>query len=80
LSKGYNTCIQELFLQQSATDPTTGEIIVKVIIDIVKQIGVDFKDKVSKLTINYFNLSEFVERKLREKAAVDKILVGGKVL
>lgn len=82
-------------MQQSATDPTTGEIDmdiiatgisssttekVKGIIDIVKQIAVDFRDKVRKIGINYYNLSEFVERKLREEAAAAKRPVSEKVL
>lgn len=40
---------------------------VQKIVKIVKNIGVDFKDKVRKAGINYFNLNEFVERKLREE-------------
>ena len=69
-------------MQQSATDPTTGEIDMDIIatgisssttekvtnvIKIVKQIAVDFRDRVRKMGINYFNLSEFVERKLKEE-------------
>ena len=63
-------------MQQSATDPTTGEIDmdiiatgiststtdkVKKIIQIVKQIEEDFRDKVRKNGINYNNLFEFVQ-------------------
>ena len=83
-------------MQQSATDPTTGEIDMDIIatgisssttekvtnvIKIVKQIAVDFRDRVRKMGINYFNLSEFVERKLKEeqsgakKAAVNEKLL-----
>jgi hypothetical protein len=41
---------------------------VKGVIEIVKNIAVDFHDKVRKQGINYDNLSEFVEKKLREEA------------
>lgn len=69
-------------MQQSATDPTTGEIDmdiiatgisgstsdrVKSIIDIVKKIQIDFKDRVKKNGIPYFNLYEFVLKKMGEK-------------
>ena len=62
-------------MQQSATDPTTGEIDmdiiatgiststtdkVKQIINIIKRIQEDFKDKVRKTGIAYYNLYEFV--------------------
>ena len=82
-------------MQQSATDPTTGEIDmdiiatgisssttekVKGIIEIVKQIAIDFRDKVRKQGINYYNLSEFVEKKLREEAAAARRPVSEKVL
>ena len=68
-------------MQQSATDPTTGEIDmdiiatgiststtdkVKKIIQIVKQIEEDFRDKVRKNGINYNNLFEFVQKKLND--------------
>ena len=53
---------------------------VKGIIDIVKQISVNFGDKVRKMGINYFNLSEFVEKKLREEAAAAKRPITDKVL
>ncbi len=68
-------------MQQSATDPTTGEIDmdiiatgisgstterVKRIIEIIQNIGVDFKDKVRRAGIQYLNLNDFVEKKLRE--------------
>ena len=46
----------------------------------MKQIDVDFRDKVRKFGVDYFNLSEFVERKLREEAAGAKIPVSEKVL
>lgn len=67
-------------MQQSATDPTTGEIDmdiiatgisnsssdkVKQIIEIVRRIQVDFKDKISRSGINYNNLYDFVEKKLK---------------
>jgi DNA replication licensing factor MCM4 len=82
-------------MQQSATDPTTGEIDmdiiatgisssttekVKGVIEIVKQIAIDFRDKVRKQGINYYNLSEFVEKKLREEAAAARRPVSEKVL
>ena len=68
-------------MQHSATDPTTGEIDmdiiatgiststtdkVKKIIQIVKQIEEDFRDKVRKNGINYNNLFEFVQKKLND--------------
>ena len=68
-------------MQQSATDPTTGEIDmdiiatgiststtdkVKKIIQIVKQIEEDFRDKVRKNGINYTNLFDFVQKKLND--------------
>jgi DNA replication licensing factor MCM4 len=71
-------------MQQSATDPTTGEIDmdiiatgisttasekVKDIIRIIKQIQSDFKDKVRKNGIAYGNLVEFVQRKLNDPLA-----------
>jgi DNA replication licensing factor MCM4 len=74
-------------MQQSATDPTTGEIDmdiiatgisgstsdrVKEIIDIVKKIQTDFKDRVRKNGIPYFNLWEFVQRKMGEREASKK--------
>jgi len=82
-------------MQQSATDPTTGEIDmdiiatgisssttekVKGIMEIVKNISVNFGDKVRKMGINYYNLSEFVEKKLREEAAAAKRPITDKVL
>ena len=68
-------------MQQSATDPTTGEIDmdiiatgiststtdkVKKIIQIIKQIEEDFRDKVRKNGINYTNLFDFVQKKLND--------------
>jgi DNA replication licensing factor MCM4 len=68
-------------MQQSATDPTTGEIDmdiiatgiststtdkVKKIIQIIKQIEEDFRDKVRKNGINYINLFDFVQKKLND--------------
>jgi DNA replicative helicase MCM subunit Mcm2 (Cdc46/Mcm family) len=75
-------------MQQSATDPTTGEIDmdiiatgistsasdkVKAVIDIVKKIQVDFKDRVRKNGIPYYNLWEFVQRKMNEKDDAKKV-------
>lgn len=69
-------------MQQSATDPTTGEIDmdiiatgisnsasekVKEVIDVIKRIQVDFKDKVRKNGIPYHNIWEFVQRKMQDK-------------
>lgn len=66
-------------MQQSATDPTTGEIDmdiiatgisgttsdrVKQIINIIKRINDDFRDKVKMKGILYLNLFEFVQKKL----------------
>ena len=74
-------------MQQSATDPTTGEIDMDIIatgisasatekvqniMKIVKNIGIDFKDKARKGGINYYSLNEFVEKKLREDASAKK--------
>lgn len=74
-------------MQQSATDPTTGEIDMDIIATgistattekvqkvkvVIKNIGTDFRDKVRKIGINYYNLNEFVEKKLREEAAGKK--------
>ena len=71
-------------MQQSATDPTTGEIDMDIIatgisktatekvaeiIRIVKQIQHDFKDKVRRTGIAYGNLMDFVQRKLNDPAA-----------
>ena len=68
-------------MQQSATDPTTGEIDmdiiatgiststtdkVKKIIQIIKQIEEDFREKVRKNGINYINLFDFVQKKLND--------------
>jgi len=78
-------------MQQSATDPTTGEIDmdiiatgistsasdkVKQVIELVKKIQIDFKDRVKKNGIPYFNLWEFVQRKMNEKEDAKK-LTGG---
>ena len=75
-------------MQQSATDPTTGEIDmdiiatgistsssdkVKNVIDIIKKIHIDFKDRVRKNGIPYFNLWEFVQKKMQEKEDVKKL-------
>jgi DNA replicative helicase MCM subunit Mcm2 (Cdc46/Mcm family) len=80
-------------MQQSATDPTTGEIDMDIIatgistsatekvqnvMQIIKNISVDFRDKVRKAGINYYNLNDFVEKKLREDATVKK--TGDKLL
>ena len=80
-------------MQQSATDPTTGEIDMDIIatgistsatekvqnvMQIIKNIAVDFRDKVRKAGINYYNLIEFVEKKLSMDPAVKKI--GDKLL
>lgn len=74
-------------MQQSATDPTTGEIDMDIIatgisasatekvqniMKIVKNIGIDFKDKARKGGINYYSLNEFVEKKLREDVSAKK--------
>jgi len=82
-------------MQQSATDPTTGEIDMDIIATgisssttekvqtikkIVGNIGVDFKDKVRRSGIIYSNLFEFVERKLREDAAQARKNTNDKVL
>ncbi len=68
-------------MQQSATDPTTGEIDmdiiatgistsatdrVKTIVEIVKKIWSDFKDRIRKGGINYNNLFDFVQKKMNE--------------
>lgn len=68
-------------MQQSATDPTTGEIDMDIIatgisktaservndiIRIIKQVATDFKDKVRKNGIAYLNLVDFVQRKLND--------------
>ena len=75
-------------MQQSATDPTTGEIDmdiiatgiststsekVKLVIDLVKKIQTDFKDRVRKTGIPYFNLWEFVQRKMSENPDARKL-------
>jgi len=82
-------------MQQSATDPTTGEIDMDIIATgisssttekvqtikkIVGNIGVDFKDRVRRSGIIYSNLFEFVERKLREDAAQARKNTNDKVL
>ena len=75
-------------MQQSATDPTTGEIDmdiiatgistsasdkVKVVIDIVKRIQIDFKERVKRNGIPYYNLWEFVQKKMNEKEDAKKV-------
>ncbi len=85
----------KIAMKQSATDPTTGEIDmdiiatgisssttekVKKVIEIVKNIPVDFRDKVRKQGINYDNLSEFVEKKLREEALAARRPMNEKLL
>lgn len=74
-------------MQQSATDPTTGEIDmdiiatgisnsasdkVKQIIEIVKRIQTDFKDRIRRNGLNYTNLFDFVEKKLRASTDLKK--------
>jgi DNA replication licensing factor MCM4 len=78
-------------MQQSATDPTTGEIDmdiiatgiststtdkVKHIISIIKRIQDDFKDKVRKTGIQYYNLYEFVQKKMGDPLS-NSNLAGG---
>lgn len=68
-------------MQQSATDPTTGEIDmdiiatgiststsdkVREIIKIVKKIRDDYRDKVNKTGIYYVNLFDYVQKKLSD--------------
>lgn len=68
-------------MQQSATDPLTGEIDmdiittgvsstsaekIKQIASIIKKIYIDFKDRVKKNGINYHNLFEYVNTKAAE--------------
>ena len=68
-------------LQQSATDPTTGEIDMDIIAtgvsstsqERIRQIGQiitkiyqDYKDRVKKSGIQYFNLFEYVNSKVAE--------------
>lgn len=75
-------------MQQSATDPTTGEIDmdiiatgiststserVQTVVDIIKKIQTDFKSRVQKNGIPYFNLWEFVQRKMQEKDDLKKV-------
>ena len=78
-------------MQQSATDPTTGEIDmdiiatgiststsdrVKQIVEIVSKIQVDFKDRVKRNGISYSNLFDFIQRKMLEREIAAK-KVGG---
>ncbi len=68
-------------MQQSATDPTTGEIDmdiiatgistsasdkVKQIIEIVKRVNIDFKERIRKTGIVYNNLYDFVAKKMND--------------
>ena len=68
-------------MQQSATDPSTGEIDMDIIAtgvsstsaerikqigNIVKKIYQDYKDRVKKSGIQYFNLFEYVNTKVAE--------------
>jgi len=70
-------------MQQSATDPTTGEIDmniintgvstsstekVKEVMNIIKRIQEDFRDKVKKSGVSYLNMFEYVQKKYSETA------------
>ena len=71
-------------MQQSATDPTTGEIDmdiiatgiststsdkIKQLVTIIKKIQDDYKDKVKKSGLAYGNLFEYVTKKYQEQAS-----------
>jgi len=72
-------------LQQSATDPTTGEIDMNIITtgvsstsmerikqlsNIIKKIQVDHKDRVRKSGVQYANLLDYVNKKAQEQSNV----------
>lgn len=80
----------KMALQQSATDPTTGEINMDIIttgqtktsekrLELIcgeiKKTFVDFKDKVSNLGLRYGNLLDFINQKAREGKMGEKGMV-----
>ncbi len=81
-------------MQQSATDPSTGEIDMDIIatgissaatekirntINIIKKIQEDFKDKVKKSGIAYSNLFEFVSKKIIEQPSTVSYRISAKL-
>lgn len=82
----------KMALQQSATDPTTGEINMdiittgqtktssdrlKTICEFIKRLFTDFKDKANERGFKYGNLLDFINSKLKNETALSSL--GGQI-